>query len=153
MHQRASTPQTLRELTSTLDHGRLPLGRLSPRPPSASDHRGSSKRDRPSRPPGSLTGQGSRLDHLPSRGALGWIVHACALSCCLWPPETPRSRRHLKWPNDVLVDGSRKNLRHLAFRLVPYTTAVILGYGISIAQRQELPLRRLLLAEGDDGRS
>ena len=43
--------------------------------------------------------------------ALGWIVHACALSVRRALAARLKPLGHtvtLKWPNDVLVDGSRK---------------------------------------------
>ncbi len=61
----------------------------------------------------------------------------------------------LKWPNDVLVDGSRKIcgiLAQLAPASSPFTTAVILGYGVNIAQAPgtlPTPQATSLLAEGD----
>ena len=90
--------------------------------------------------------------------ALGWIVHACALSVRHALAARLEPLGHtvtLKWPNDVLVDGSRKIcgiLAQLAPASSPFTTAVILGYGINIAQAPgtlPTPQATSLLAEGD----
>ncbi|MBF0969223.1 MAG: biotin--[acetyl-CoA-carboxylase] ligase, partial [Actinomyces sp.] len=90
--------------------------------------------------------------------ALGWIVHACALSVRHALAARLKPLGHtvtLKWPNDVLVDGSRKIcgiLAQLAPASSPFTTAVILGYGINIAQAPgtlPTPQATSLLAEGD----
>ena len=72
--------------------------------------------------------------------ALGWLLHACALAVrdALSERLTPLGHAiTLKWPNDVLVDGQRKicgMLAQLAPASSPFTTCVILGYGINIAQ-------------------
>ena len=90
--------------------------------------------------------------------ALGWIVHACALSVRHALAARLEPLGHtvtLKWPNDVLVDGSRKIcgiLAQLAPASSPFTTAVILGYGVNIAQAPgtlPTPQATSLLAEGD----
>ena len=90
--------------------------------------------------------------------ALGWIVHACALSVrdALATRLEPLGHAvSLKWPNDVLVDGARKIcgiLAQLAPASSPFTTAVILGYGVNIGQeRANLPTAQAtsLAAEGD----
>lgn len=95
---------------------------------------------------------------LPS-DQLGWLVHACALSIrdALSMRLQPLGRTvTLKWPNDVLVDGTRKIcgiLAQLAPASSPFTTAVILGYGINIAQRPDnlaTAQATSLYAEGDD---
>ena len=95
---------------------------------------------------------------LPS-DQLGWLVHACALSIrdALSTRLQPLGRTvALKWPNDVLVDGTRKIcgiLAQLAPASSPFTTAVILGYGINIAQAPvtlPTPQATSLLAEGDE---
>ena len=95
---------------------------------------------------------------LPS-DQLGWLVHACALSIrdALSTRLQPLGRTvTLKWPNDVLVDGTRKIcgiLAQLAPASSPFTTAVILGYGINIAQRPDnlaTAQATSLYAEGDD---
>ena len=95
---------------------------------------------------------------LPS-DQLGWLVHACALSIrdALSTRLQPLGRTvALKWPNDVLVDGTRKIcgiLAQLAPASSPFTTAVILGYGINIAQRPDnlaTAQATSLYAEGDD---
>ena len=94
---------------------------------------------------------------LPS-DQLGWLVHACALSIrdALSTRLQPLGRTvALKWPNDVLVDGTRKIcgiLAQLAPASSPFTTAVILGYGINIAQDSDhlaTPQATSLFAEGD----
>ena len=94
---------------------------------------------------------------LPS-DQLGWLVHACALSIrdALSTRLQPLGRTvALKWPNDVLVDGTRKIcgiLAQLAPASSPFTTAVILGYGINIAQDADhlaTPQATSLYAEGD----
>lgn len=91
--------------------------------------------------------------------ALGWIVHACALSVRHALAARLKPLGHtvtLKWPNDVLVDGSRKIcgiLAQLAPASSPFTTAVILGYGVNIAQAPgtlPTPQATSLLAEGDE---
>ena len=82
--------------------------------------------------------------------ALGWIVHACALSVRRALAARLKPLGHtvtLKWPNDVLVDGSRKIcgiLAQLAPASSPFTTAVILGYGVNIAQAPGTCLRPVL---------
>ncbi|WP_418912298.1 biotin--[acetyl-CoA-carboxylase] ligase [Actinomyces bouchesdurhonensis] len=90
--------------------------------------------------------------------ALGWTVHACALAVrdALTARLEPLGRTvTLKWPNDVLVDGTRKIcgiLAQLAPASSPYMIAVILGYGINIAQEAgTMPTAQAtsLLAEGD----
>lgn len=90
--------------------------------------------------------------------ALGWILHACALSVRSALAERLEPLDHtvsLKWPNDVLVDGERKIcgiLAQLANASSPFTTTVILGYGINIAQGQgtlPTPQATSLRAEGD----
>ena len=90
--------------------------------------------------------------------ALGWIVHACALSVRHALAARLEPLGHtvtLKWPNDVLVDGSRKIcgiLAQLAPASSPFTTAVILGYGINIAQDSDhlaTPQATSLYVEGD----
>ena len=90
--------------------------------------------------------------------ALGWIVHACALSVreALATRLEPLGHAvSLKWPNDVLVDGARKIcgiLAQLAPASSPFTTAAILGYGVNIGQeRAILPTAQAtsLAAEGD----
>lgn len=92
--------------------------------------------------------------------ALGWIVHACALSVRHALAARLEPLGHtvvtLKWPNDVLVDGSRKIcgiLAQLAPASSPFTTAIILGYGINVAQRPDnlaTEQATSLYAEGDD---
>ena len=90
--------------------------------------------------------------------ALGWTVHACALAVhdALTARLEPLGHTvTLKWPNDVLVDGTRKIcgiLAQLAPASSPYMTAAILGYGINIAQEAgTMPTAQAtsLLAEGD----
>ena len=90
--------------------------------------------------------------------ALGWTVHACALAVrdALTARLEPLGHTvTLKWPNDVLVDGTRKIcgiLAQLAPASSPYMIAVILGYGINIAQEAgTMPTAQAtsLLAEGD----
>ena len=90
--------------------------------------------------------------------ALGWTVHACALAVrdALTAHLEPLGHTvTLKWPNDVLVDGTRKIcgiLAQLAPASSPYMTAAILGYGINIAQEAgTMPTAQAtsLLAEGD----
>ena len=90
--------------------------------------------------------------------ALGWIVHACALSVRHALAARLEPLGHtvtLKWPNDVLVDGSRKIcgiLAQLAPASSPFTTSAILGYGINIAQDSDhlaTPQATSLYAEGD----
>ena len=94
---------------------------------------------------------------LPS-DQLGWLVHACALSIrdALSTRLQPLGRTvALKWPNDVLVDGTRKIcgiLAQLAPASSPFTTSAILGYGINIAQDSDhlaTPQATSLFAEGD----
>ena len=90
--------------------------------------------------------------------APGWTVHACALAVrdALTARLEPLGHTvTLKWPNDVLVDGTRKIcgiLAQLAPASSPYMTAAILGYGINIAQEAgTMPTAQAtsLLAEGD----
>lgn len=90
--------------------------------------------------------------------ALGWLVHACALSVrdALRKRLAPLNHEvFLKWPNDVLVDKRRKIcgiLAQLSPASSPFTTTAILGYGINIAQSDtDLPTPQAtsLLAEGD----
>ena len=90
--------------------------------------------------------------------ALGWTVHACALAVrdALTARLEPLGHTvTLKWPNDVLVDGTRKIcgiLAQLAPASSPYMTAAILGYGINIAQEagtMSTAQATSLLAEGD----
>ena len=90
--------------------------------------------------------------------ALGWIVHACALSVRHALAARLKPLGHtvtLKWPNDVLVDGSRKIcgiLAQLAPASSPFTTSAILGYGINIAQDADhlaTPQATSLYVEGD----
>ena len=94
---------------------------------------------------------------LPTDG-LGWILHACALAVrdALAERLTPLGHTvTLKWPNDVLVDGARKicgMLAQLALASSPFTTTVILGYGVNIAQQAgTMPTAQAtsLYAEGD----
>ena len=90
---------------------------------------------------------------------LGWLVYACALSVrdALTTRLQPLGHTvSLKWPNDVLVDEARKIcgiLAQLAASSSPFTTAVILGYGINIAQGPDnlaTAQATSLYAEGDD---
>ena len=90
--------------------------------------------------------------------ALGWLLHACALAVrdALSERLTPLGHAiTLKWPNDVLVDGQRKicgMLAQLGPASSPFTTCVILGYGINIAQDSDhlaTPQATSLYAEGD----
>lgn len=90
--------------------------------------------------------------------ALGWILHACALAVRDALAERLAPLGHvvtLKWPNDVLVDGTRKicgMLAQLAPASSPFTTTVILGYGVNIAQQPgTMPTAQAtsLYAEGD----
>ena len=89
---------------------------------------------------------------------LGWLVHACALSVRDALSLRLSSLGHtvsLKWPNDVLVDGTRKIcgiLAQLAPASSPFTTSAILGYGINIAQDCDhlaTPQATSLYVEGD----
>ena len=90
--------------------------------------------------------------------ALGWILHACALAVRDALSERLTDLGHtvtLKWPNDVLVDEERKicgMLAQLTPASTPFTTCVILGYGINIAQDSDhlaTPQATSLFAEGD----
>ena len=90
---------------------------------------------------------------------LGWLVYACGLSVRDALARRLEPLGHsacLKWPNDVLVDGERKIcgiLAQLAPASSPFTTAVILGYGINVAQRPDnlaTEQATSLYAEGDD---
>ena len=90
--------------------------------------------------------------------ALGWILHACALAVRAALSERLTDLGHtvtLKWPNDVLVDEERKicgMLAQLTPASTPFTTCVILGYGINIAQpagTMPTALATSLFAEGD----
>ena len=90
---------------------------------------------------------------------LGWLVYACGLAVRDALARRLEPLGHsvcLKWPNDVLVDGERKIcgiLAQLAPASSPFTTAIILGYGINVAQRPDnlaTEQATSLYAEGDD---
>ena len=90
---------------------------------------------------------------------LGWLVYACGLAVRDALARRLEPLDHsvcLKWPNDVLVDGERKIcgiLAQLAPASSPFTTAIILGYGINVAQRPDnlaTEQATSLYAEGDD---